>query len=77
MVVAVIGLITSITMKETANRPLKGATPAASDTTGSEGKFSSQHYNNISRKSIILTTDCRFAGKTYHRLVQQHPRIDE
>ncbi len=37
MVVAVVGLITGVTMKETANRPLKGATPAASDIQISEG----------------------------------------
>lgn len=37
MVVAVIGLITGVTMKETANRPLKGATTGGVRYTGSEG----------------------------------------
>ncbi|MDP0699387.1 MFS transporter, partial [Klebsiella pneumoniae] len=31
MVIALIGLYTGITMPETANKPLRGATPAASD----------------------------------------------
>ncbi|MCV4872677.1 MFS transporter, partial [Escherichia coli] len=31
MVIAVVGMATGLSMKETANRPLKGATPAASD----------------------------------------------
>lgn len=54
MVVAVVGLITGVTMKETANRPLKGATPAASDI--QEAKFSSSITIISSRKSMILTT---------------------
>lgn len=31
MVIAVVGLVTGVTMKETANKPLRGAAPAASD----------------------------------------------
>lgn len=55
MVVAVIGLITGVTMKETANRPLKGATPAASDIQEAK-EILVEHYDNIEQKSIILTT---------------------
>lgn len=49
MVVAVIGLITGLYMKETANKPLRGATPAASDR--SEAKELLQEtYDNIEQK---------------------------
>lgn len=49
MVVAVIGLITGVTMKETANRPLKGATPAASDLQEAK-EILVEHYDNIEQK---------------------------
>lgn len=75
MVVAVIGLITGVTMKETANRPLKGATPAASDIQEAK-EILVEHYDNIEQKIDNIDHDCRFAGETY-RPVQQHPRIDE
>ena len=55
MVVAVVGLITGVTMKETANRPLKGATPAASDIQEAK-EILVEHYDNIEQKSMILTT---------------------
>ena len=76
MVVAVVGLITGVTMKETANRPLKGATPAASDI--QEAKEISSSITIISsRKSMILTTRLPDLQAKRTRLVQQHPRIDE
>ncbi len=49
MVVAVVGLITGVTMKETANRPLKGATPAASDIQEAK-EILVEHYDNIEQK---------------------------
>src|SRR5690606_29919345 len=49
MVIAVIGLITGITMKETANRPLKGATPAASDIQEAK-EILREHYDNVEQK---------------------------
>lgn len=55
MVVAVVGLITGVTMKETANRPLKGATPRR-QIYRKRRKFSSSITIISSRKSMILTT---------------------
>ncbi len=49
MVIAVVGLITGITMKETANRPLKGATPAASDIQEAK-EILREHYDNVEQK---------------------------
>lgn len=49
MVIAVIGFITGITMKETANQPLKGATPAASDIQEAK-EILGEHYDNIEQK---------------------------
>ena len=72
MVIAVIGFITGITMKETANQPLKGATPAASDIQEAK-EILGEHYDNIEQK--IEDIDQEIADRT--RLVQQHPRIDE
>lgn len=49
MVIALIGIITGITMNETANRPLKGAIPAASDIQEAK-EILGEHYDNIEQK---------------------------
>ncbi|NAW45061.1 proline/betaine transporter, partial [Salmonella sp. gx-f4] len=49
MVVSVIGLITGVFMKETANKPLKGATPAASDRAEAK-EILQEHHDNIEHK---------------------------
>jgi MHS family proline/betaine transporter-like MFS transporter len=61
MVIAVIGLITGLSMKETANRPLKGATPAASDIQEAK-EILGEHYDNIEHKIEDIDqeiADCR------------------
>lgn len=76
MVVAVIGLITGVTMKETANRPLKGATPAASDIQEAK-EILVEHYDNIEQKIDNIDHEIADLQAKRTRTVQQHPRIDE
>lgn len=76
MVVAVVGLITGVTMKETANRPLKGATPAASDIQEAK-EILVEHYDNIEQKIDNIDHEIADLQAKRTRLVQQHPRIDE
>ena len=76
MVVAVVGLITGVTMKETANRPLKGATPAASDIQEAK-EILVEQYDNIEQKIDDIDHEIADLQAKRTRLVQQHPRIDE
>ena len=76
MVVAVIGLITGITMKETANRPLKGATPAASDIQEAR-EILQEHHDNIEQKIEDVDREIAELQEKRERLVQQHPHINE
>ncbi len=76
MVVAVIGLITGVTMKETANRPFKGVTPAASDIQEAK-EILVEHYDNIEQKIDNIDHEIADLQAKRTRLVQQHPRIDE
>ena len=76
MVVAIIGLITGITMKETANRPLKGATPAASDIQEAK-EILREHHDNIEQKIEDIDAEIAELQAKRSRLVDQHPRINE
>ncbi len=76
MVVAVIGLITGITMKETANRPLRGATPAASDIQEAR-EILQEHHDNIEQKIEDIDEEIAELQKKRSRLVDQHPKINE
>lgn len=76
MVVAVIGLITAITMKETANKPLKGATPAASDIAEAR-EIVQEYHDNIEQKIEDVDKEIEELQLKRTRLVDQHPRINE
>ena len=76
MVIAVIGFITGITMKETANRPLKGATPAASDIQEAR-EILQEHHDNIEQKIEDIDQEISELQEKRKRLVQQHPDINE
>ncbi len=76
MVIAVIGLITGLTMKETANRPLKGATPAASDIEEAR-EILQEHHDNIEHKIEDIDAEIATLQEQRTRLVQQHPKINE
>ncbi|HKN02425.1 MAG TPA: glycine betaine/L-proline transporter ProP [Buttiauxella sp.] len=76
MVVAVIGLLTGLTMKETANKPLKGATPAASDIAEAR-EIVQEHHDNIEQKIEDIDREIEELQAKRANLVQQHPRINE
>ncbi|WP_407321124.1 glycine betaine/L-proline transporter ProP [Dickeya ananatis] len=76
MVIAVIGLLTGLFMKETANKPLKGATPAASDL--SEAKaILREHHDSIEQKIDELARQIAELEEKRNLLIAQHPRINE
>ncbi|OCX14100.1 glycine betaine/L-proline transporter ProP [Pseudomonas graminis] len=74
MVVAVVGLITGLTMKETANKPLRGAAPAASDLNEAR-ELLQEHHDNIEQKIEDIDTQIAELQAKRETLVQQHPRI--
>ena len=76
MVVAVIGLITGIMMKETANMPLRGATPAASDMEEAR-EILQEHHDNIENKIEDINEQIAELEAKRSRLIDQHPRINE
>ncbi|MBO2923230.1 glycine betaine/L-proline transporter ProP [Pseudomonas asiatica] len=75
MVIAAVGLVTGLTMKETANKPLRGAAPAASDIEEAR-ELLQEHHDNIEQR--IEDIDAQIAELEAKRklLVQQHPRIE-
>ncbi|WP_426198654.1 glycine betaine/L-proline transporter ProP [Pseudomonas sp. DC3200b2] len=75
MVVSIIGLITGITMKETANKPLRGAAPTASDLEEAK-ELLQEHHDTIEHKVEALDAEIARLQAKREELVQQHPRID-
>ncbi len=76
MAIAIIGLVTGLTMKETANKPLKGATPAASDLAEAR-EIVQEHHDNIEQKIEDLDKEIEALQAKRSNLVQQHPHINE
>lgn len=75
MIIAVVGLITGIFMVETANRPLKGAPPAASDL--SEAKeLLQEHHDNIEQRIEEINAEIAKLEAKRKNLIDQHPRIN-
>jgi MHS family proline/betaine transporter-like MFS transporter len=74
--VAIIGLITGLSMKETANKPLKGATPAASDMEEAR-EILQEHHDNIENKIEDIDAEIARLEAKRKNLVQQHPDINE
>ncbi len=69
------GMIYNGTMRETANHPVKGARPAATNI--QEAKESLvEHYDNIEKKIDSIDHEIAELQAKRTRLVQQHPRID-
>jgi MHS family proline/betaine transporter-like MFS transporter len=75
MVIAVVGLITGVTMKETANKPLRGAAPAASDLAEAK-ELLQEHHDNIEQKIEDIDKEIAELEAKRKNLVQQHPRIN-
>ena len=75
MFIALIGLATGLTMKQTANKPLSGAAPTASDIDEAR-ELLEEHHDNIEQK--IEEIDAQIAELQARRehLVQQHPRVN-
>lgn len=76
MIIAVIGLITGVMMKETANRPLKGATPAASDIQEAR-EILQEHHDHIEHKIEDIDAEIAALQEKRSQLVMQHPKINE
>lgn len=74
MVIAVIGLLTGLTMRETANMPLRGATPAASDLEEAR-EILQEHHDNIEQKIEDIEAEIDKLEEQRRRLVDQHPDI--
>ena len=75
MVVALIGLITGIFMKETANRPLKDATPAASDRAEAR-EILQEHHDSIENKIEDIDAQILELEAKRKNLIAQHPDIN-
>lgn len=75
MVFAVVGLVTGLTMKETANKPLRGAAPAASDMEEAK-ELLQEHHDNIEQKIEDIDAEIAALEAKRQNLVQQHPRIN-
>jgi len=75
MVFAVLGLFTALTMKETANKPLRGAAPAASDMEEAK-ELLQEHHDNIEQKIEDIDAEIAELEAKRKNLVQQHPRIN-
>ena len=75
MVVAIVGLATGLTMKETANKPLRGAAPAASDIEEAR-ELLQEHHDSIEQKIEDIDTQIAELEAKRNLLVQQHPRIN-
>lgn len=75
MAIAVVGLITGVLMKETANLPLKGATPAASDKAEARELLQEQ-YDTIEQQIEALNVQIATLGAQRQRLIAQHPDIN-
>lgn len=75
MVIALIGLYTGIRMPETANKPLRGATPAASDHAEAK-EILNEHYDNIEQKVEDIEQQIAELEKKRQSLINQHPKLD-
>lgn len=75
MIVAVIGLITGLYMKETANKPLRGAPPAASDRMEAKALLQ-KTYDSIEQKVEDINAQIADLKNKKQRLVDQHPKLD-
>jgi len=62
-------------MKETANKPLRGAAPAASDMEEAK-ELLQEHHDNIEQKIEDIDAEIAELEAKRQNLVQQHPRIN-
>lgn len=75
MVVAIVGLVTGLKMRETANQPLRGATPAASNRREAK-EILSDHFDSIEQKVEDIDEQIENLQEQRQDLVDQHPKLD-
>lgn len=75
MLIAMIGLITVHYMKETANRPLRGETPVASDKAEAK-EILQAHYDRIEARIESIDEEIERLQTKRKQLIQQHPEIN-
>lgn len=75
MIVAVIGFVAISFTKETANKPLRGATPAASDKAEAK-ELLQEHHDNIEAKVEDLTAQIEALTEKREQLIEQHPKLN-
>ena len=75
LVLPLAGLVTGLTMKETANKPLRGAAPAASDIAEAR-ELLQEHHDNIEQKIEDIDAQIAELEAKREKLAQQHPRIE-
>lgn len=75
MFTGAIGLLTGVKMGETANMPLRGATPAASDKAEAK-EILSQHFDDIEQKVEEIDEQLAELEAKRQRLIDQHPKLD-
>lgn len=75
MVVAMVGLVTGLKMRETANQPLRGATPATSNRREAK-EILSDHFDSIEQKVEDIDEQIENLQEQRQDLVDQHPKLD-
>ena len=63
-------------IKEPANRPLKGATPAASDMAEAK-EILQEHHDHIEHKIEDIDAEIAALQEKRSQLVMQHPKIND
>lgn len=76
MVIAAIGIVLTFNMRETANRPLRGETPIASDKSEAE-TILQEHYDRIEDRIEDLDEEIERLQERRKKLIDQHPEINE
>lgn len=72
---AVIGMIAILTTRETANRPLRGSLPAASNPEEAQ-ELLEEHYDHIEQRVEALTEKIDELTEKRESLIEQHPNLE-
>ena len=75
VVVGIIGAITGVTMRETANKPLYGGTPAASSLEEAK-ELLQEHHDGIEQRIEDIDQEIEELKQKRLNLVDQHPKIN-
>ena len=75
MGISLIGLWTGIRMPETANKPLRGETPTASDRNEAK-EILSEHFDTIEQKVEEIDEKIADLERRRQILIDQHPKLD-